>query len=149
MNKSVGRLVSILYRKNQVYLNQALKSLDITATEMSSLLCLYHSDGVTQDEMSHYLLIDKAAIARAIVSLLDKGLIIKEKDDVDKRANRIYLSIKGKQLETSIRSILKDWNDLLIEDIDPKDVETMFHVLEKMVLRLEVLDLKPEGAKHD
>lgn len=149
MNKSVGRLVSILYRKNQVYLNQALKSLDITATEMSSLLCLYHSDGVTQDEMSHYLLIDKAAIARAIVSLLDKGLIIKEKDDVDKRANRIYLSIKGKQLETSIRSILKGWNDLLIEDIDPKDVETMFHVLEKMVLRLEVLDLKPEGAKHD
>ena len=149
MNKSVGRLVSILYRKNQVYLNQALKPFDITATEMSSLLCLYHSDGVTQDEMSHYLLIDKAAIARAIVSLLDKGLIIKEKDDVDKRANRIYLSIKGKQLETSIRSILKDWNDLLIEDIDPKDVETMFHVLEKMVLRLEVLDLKPEGAKHD
>lgn len=149
MNKSVGRLVSILYRKNQVYLNQALKSLDITATEMSSLLCLYHSDGVTQDEMSHYLLIDKAAIARAIVSLLDKGLIIKEKDDIDKRANRIYLSIKGKQLETSIRSILKGWNDLLIEDIDPKDVETMFHVLEKMVLRLEVLDLKPEGAKHD
>jgi DNA-binding MarR family transcriptional regulator len=149
MNKSVGRLVSILYRKNQVYLNQALKSLDITATEMSSLLCLYHSDGVTQDEMSHYLLIDKAAIARAIVSLLDKGLIIKEKDDIDKRANRIYLSMKGKQLETSIRSILKGWNDLLIEDIDPKDVETMFHVLEKMVLRLEVLDLKPEGAKHD
>jgi DNA-binding MarR family transcriptional regulator len=149
MNKSVGRLVSILYRKNQVYLNQALKPLDITATEMSSLLCLYHSDGVTQDEMSHYLLIDKAAISRAIVSLLDKGLIIKEKDDIDKRANRIYLSIKGKQLETSIRSILKDWNDLLIEDIDPKDVETMFHVLEKMVLRLEVLDLKPEGAKHD
>ena len=94
MNKSVGRLVSILYRKNQVYLNQALKSLDITATEMSSLLCLYHSDGVTQDEMSHYLLIDKAAIARAIVSLLDKGLIIKEKDDIDKRANRIYLSMK-------------------------------------------------------
>ena len=149
MNKSVGRLVSILYRKNQVYLNQALKSLDITATEMSSLLCLYHSDGVTQDEMSHYLLIDKAAIARAIVSLLDKGLIIKEKDDIDKRANRIYLSMKGKQLETSIRSILNGWNDLLIEDIDPKDVETMFHVLEKMVLRLEVLDLKPEGAKHD
>jgi DNA-binding MarR family transcriptional regulator len=149
MNKSVGRLVSILYRKNQVYLKQALKSLDITATEMSSLLCLYHSDGVTQDEMSHYLLIDKAAIARAIVSLLDKGLIIKEKDDIDKRANRIYLSMKGKQLETSIRSILKGWNDLLIEDIDPKDVETMFHVLEKMVLRLEVLDLKPEGAKHD
>lgn len=149
MCKSVGRLVSILYRKNQVYLNQALKSLDITATEMSSLLCLYHSDGVTQDEMSHYLLIDKAAIARAIVSLLDKGLIIKEKDDIDKRANRIYLSMKGKQLETSIRSILKGWNDLLIEDIDPKDVETMFHVLEKMVLRLEVLDLKPEGAKHD
>lgn len=149
MNKSVGRLVSILYRKNQVYLNQALKSLDITATEMSSLLCLYHSDGVTQDEMSHYLLIDKAAIARAMVSLLDKGIIIKEKDDIDKRANRIYLSIKGKQLETSIRSILKGWNDLLIEDIDPKDVETMFHVLEKMVSRLEVLDLKPEGAKHD
>lgn len=149
MNKSVGRLVSILYRKNQTYLNQALRPLDITATEMSALLCLYHSDGVTQDDISHYLLIDKAAIARAIITLLDKGLITKEKDDLDKRANRIYLSHKGKALEGSIRPILKGWNDLLIEGIDHKDVETMFHVLEQMVKRLEVLDLKPEGAKHD
>ena len=149
MNKSVGRLVSILYRKNQTYLNQALKPMNITATEMSALLCLYHSDGVTQDDISHYLLIDKAAIARAIITLLDKGLITKEKDDLDKRANRIYLSIKGKALESNIRTILKGWNDLLIEGIDHKDVETMFHVLEQMVLRLEVLDLKPEGAKHD
>ncbi len=30
MKRSVGRLISILYRKNQIYLNAAMKPLNIT-----------------------------------------------------------------------------------------------------------------------
>jgi DNA-binding MarR family transcriptional regulator len=73
MKSSVGRLVSILYRKNQVYLNGVLKPLNITAAEVPVLIHLFGRDGISQEELSSFLVIDKAATARVVQSLLDKG----------------------------------------------------------------------------
>ncbi len=54
MQRSIGRLVSILYRKNQVYLNLVLKPINITAAELPILLHLYEDDHVSQEELSTF-----------------------------------------------------------------------------------------------
>ena len=73
MRKSIGRFVSILHRHSQIYINYALKDYDISASEYIFLMHLYHQEGMTQDELSNRILIDKAATARAIHSLIGKG----------------------------------------------------------------------------
>ena len=60
MKRSVGRLISILYRKNQIYLNAAMKPLNITTAEQPILMYLYRHNAVTQEEISTYLQVDKA-----------------------------------------------------------------------------------------
>ena len=142
MERSVGRLVSILYRKNMVYLNMTLKQYQITSAEQPFLMYLYHQDGISQDELSNYLIIDKASTTRSIQSLMSKGFIRKEKDAIDKRYNRIFLTEKAHQLKDGIVQQLNAWNDFLTEDLDIEETNTMFHALEAMTKKVEQTNFK-------
>lgn len=118
MKRNIGQLMSILHRQSQVYFNYSLKEFNITSAEYSFLMYLYRKEGATQDELSSYLCIDKAATARAIKSLEEKGYVIKDKDDEDRRCNRIYLTDKAKHHKDEIRQRVWRWSDFLKEGID-------------------------------
>ncbi|MBB6214215.1 DNA-binding MarR family transcriptional regulator [Anaerosolibacter carboniphilus] len=142
MEKPIGRFVSILYRQSQVYFNYILKEFDITSAEYSLLLYLYRKDGITQDDLSAYLYIDKSAIARAVKSLEQKGYVIRDKDDADKRFNRVYLSDKAKIFEDEIRKRIWSWSEFLTEGLDEESVDMVLSVLEKMVNKVACSNFK-------
>ncbi|KUO77708.1 MAG: hypothetical protein APF77_13280 [Clostridia bacterium BRH_c25] len=142
MEKSIGRLLSILHRQSQIYINYSLKDFDITSAEYAFLMYLYRKDMATQDELSSYLYIDKSATARAIKSLEEKGYIIREKDHTDKRFNRVYLSDKAKIHKDEIRQRVWRWSEFLTEGIDAESIDEVLSVLENMVGKVERTDLK-------
>ena len=148
MDNSVGRLVSILYRKNQVYLNEALKELGLTASELPIIIYVLKHEGVSQEEMAQFLSIDKAAIARAVDTLLEKGLVQKEKDELDRRANKITVTEVGKKKEFALNQRLLYWTQYLTKDIEEKDVDTMYRVLNIMVDKLEHKDCREIWRNH-
>lgn len=145
MQQSIGRLVSILYRKNQVYLNIALKEYDITAAEAPILAYLFQKDGVSQEELSVHMVIDKAATARAIQSLIAKGYVHKEKDQTDRRANRVSLTNRALRIKEEIRKVLLYWTDFLTNGLEPDDVTVMFSILENMAQRAEQANFSEIG----
>ncbi len=147
MERSVGRLVSILYRKNQVYLNTVLKPLDLTASELPVLIYLYCYNGVPQEEISSFMLIDKAAIARMVQSLLKKGFLRKDKSQADRRANKVFLTELAMQHEIQIKTLLQQWSNFLTEGLDEQSVNTMFTVLENMVEKVETANFKEMWEK--
>lgn len=142
MEKSVGRLVSILYRKNQVYLNVVLKQLNLTAAELPVLTYLLGHNGVSQEELSSYLVIDKASTARVVQSLLEKGFLRKEKDQSDRRANKVFLTELAYEQKDKIFNHLQHWSAFLQEGLDEDSVDTMFKVLEDMVKKVENVDIR-------
>jgi len=142
MKKSIGRLMSILHRQSQIYINYSLKEFNITSSEYSFLLSLYRKEGVTQDELSYYLHIDKSATTRAIRSLEEKGLVTRNKDDVDKRFNRVYLTEKANNFKDKVRERVFHWSEFLSEDLDEETSDMVYDVLEKMVVKVESTDFK-------
>ncbi|MDF2610650.1 MAG: hypothetical protein K0R92_2124 [Lachnospiraceae bacterium] len=142
VNKSIGRLVSILHRQSQIYINYALKEFDVTSAEYFFLFCLYHNDGLTQEEMSSILYIDKAATARAIKSLEQKGYVIRNKDAEDKRVNRVFLTEKSKGSLEEIRRRVFRWSELLTEDLDPQTANLVYDAMESMVNKVENFNYK-------
>ena len=149
MNQTVGRSVSILYRKYQVYLNKALKPLMLTGAELPFLMVLFQKEGVSQDELSHYLMIDKAATARALQSLIEKGYIYKEKDSLDKRANQIYLLDLAKDNQKAILRVLEYWHQYLLEGIDKDKVDLFMNVLDFMTNKVLKMDFSTIGGNED
>lgn len=144
MKNSIGRLISILHRQAQIYINCTLKEYGITSAEYAFLLYLYRKDGITQDELSTYLYIDKSATARAIKSLEEKGYVTRNKDDIDKRCNRVYISEKARACETEIKQRIHRWSEFLTEDMDEESIDMTFTILEGMVEKVERTKFKKE-----
>lgn len=145
MKKSVGRLVSILYRKHVVYMNDVLKEVDITSSEQPILMYLYRNEGVKQEEITKYLSIDKGSTARNIHSLINKGFVRREKNSTDKRCNVLLLTEKAWSIEDKLKEKLQKWNDFLTADLEPETARLLFEGLEQMVEKLEGIDLRKEG----
>lgn len=136
MINSLGRLISILYRKGNIYKNMILDDFNITASEQPFLSSLFNEDGVSQEYLSSKLLLDKASTTRSLQSLIDKGYIKKKRDDNDKRINRIFLTEKSKSIEKEIKARLENWNDILTSDLNESEKEMAYLILNKMVNNL-------------
>ena len=134
-----GRLISILHRKAQVYMSEALHTYGLTAAEQPFLNALYHQDKVTQDQLSEHLKIDKAATARTVQSLVNKGFVEKYKHDDDRRCNTICLTEKGKKSRAYLMPILDGWSELITADLDEQTREIVYHALESMVEKVGYL----------
>ena len=140
--KNIGRMVSILHRQAQVYFNYTLKEFNITSAEYAFLLYLYRQDGLTQEELSSYLYIDKAATHRAVKSLEKKGYVTITKDHLDRRCNRVNPSAKALELKDEIRQRVWRWSDFLSEDLTPETVDIIVAAMEKMICKVEKANLK-------
>lgn len=132
-HKSIGRLISILHRQSQIYTNKALKEFSLTSAEYPFLFALYTKEGRTQEELSSYLYIDKAATTRIIRSLLAKGYVTRVQDGLDRRCNRIFLTEKAKQQQKEIRGRVMQWNAYITEGLDDETYQNAFATLQRMV----------------
>lgn len=133
MKESVGRLVAILHRQAQIYMNHSLQPHDITASEYPFLMYLSRHDGAIQEEISVYLYIDKAATTRCIRSLEKKGFLVRHKDSGDRRCNRVFLTPRGKELEPVLRQAAGRFNDFLLESLPDEDQDRLITYLKDMV----------------
>ena len=136
-NQSIGRLIAILHRQSQIFTNKALKELSLTSAEYPFLFALFQTEGQTQEELSSYLYIDKAATARVIKTLVAKGFVRKEQDEHDKRCNRIFLTEKSKHEQENIRQRVMQWNSYITETLDEETYRCAFAALQTMVDQVE------------
>ena len=85
-----GRYISVLMRQLNLFFSHELSEVEITASELMYLSQLYRADGLTQEEMSMEISVDKAATTRTIQGMEKKGLIRREAHEEDRRSKRVY-----------------------------------------------------------
>lgn len=95
------------------------------------LLQLYKQDGISQEELSEKLSIDKGTTARSIKKLEEEGFLIRVKDENDKRAYKIYLTDKSKENRDNV---LKDWESVIAQNITEEERSTLVDILKKVCI---------------
>ncbi len=131
-NTSPGKLISQLFRYGRIYLAGQLESFDLGKGQFWLLFTLYQKDGITQEELSNLLTLDKSTVARAVTKLERAGYIVKKLNKQDLRANQILLTAKAREIEPQIRSILANWNKILSTDMNEEEIETTHHLLTRL-----------------
>ena len=91
MNRSTMRMITLLARKGQMYMGTMLKhKYNITAAEQPFFMALQRCEGVSQEELTEMVCVDKAVTTRVVRTLEEKGYLTRVKDTQDRRQNRIY-----------------------------------------------------------
>lgn len=126
MEKSIGRMITVLYRKSQSYLSFALSKYNLTSAEKPIFAILQIYDDVTQEALSSLLSIDKAATARTVKSLEKKGFVKRVQDEHDKRQNRVTLTDEARKLWPDVKNELLNFNKLLTQNIDTNSLDIIY-----------------------
>lgn len=138
MKENPAKLISNLYRRNQMFWGQALKDYNISSAEYPILIVLSNEkDGITQEEIATRLSVDKSGITRSIKSLEEKNLVERKKDHDDLRCNRVFLTSKGYDVCDPIQEGLERWNTITSANIKEEDIEQVARVLSQMLHNIE------------
>lgn len=132
MEKSIARMITLLARKSQAYIGIVLSKYNLTAAEQPFFMALQRYEGVTQEELTALVCVDKAVTARVMKSLEEKGYLIRLQDEKDKRQNRIYPTKAAKELGPVVKRDLLNFNRLLTRGFEAEDQDFLYDALIKM-----------------
>ena len=152
MDKSITRMITLLARKSQSYIGCALSKYNLSAAEQPFFMALGHHEGITQEELTAIVCVDKAATTRAVKSLEEKGFLVRIQDKEDRRQNRIYPTDTAKLLMDSVRSELHNFNNQLTQGIEPQSLDLVYTVLLKMEENFSNISVDKsvvQGGKND
>lgn len=131
-SKSIGKNIGILCRQLNIFLNHELEQYDISASEIMYLGSLFMEDGVPQDKFVNEFCIDKAAVARAISSLENKGLVRRESSQKDKRSKLVFLTEKSHEYKEILSSIQNKWEQVFLNNLSEKEISDFARILEEI-----------------
>lgn len=131
-NENIGKYISFIYRTGQCYINRRLESFNIGSGQFAYLMVLFHQDGLSQDAINEIVKMDKATTVRAIKKLVEEGYVYRKRDLADKRSYKVFLTDKGSSIKDIIFKVLREWNCLLLKDLDDQEKNLALKLLGRM-----------------
>jgi DNA-binding MarR family transcriptional regulator len=132
--KYIGRRLSCLSRNSHHVFLDIIGKYNLGKGQIHFLIYLVREeDGLTQEDLSRILEIDKSNTARAIKKLMKEGYVVKKVDDKDKRKNRIYVTEKAIKYEKLIRKEIIAWENAITKGISDEDIEKFLNTLDIMI----------------
>lgn len=104
----------------------------ITHTEARLLSMLYACDGSAQDDLSAGIEIDRSNVGRALKKLEAAGYIKREKDEIDARAFRIFLTGRGRSLEDVLRKVQNNLEAYFTRNLSPVEMKKLVSIMDKL-----------------
>lgn len=137
-NDNIGKYISQIYRKGRISIGKGLEEYNIGQGQFMFLLELYIEDGRNQEDLAEVLKIDKGTTARAIKKLEENEFVMREKDEHDKRFNRVYLTEKGKNIKDNIYFVLDQWDKKMSEQLNEEEREQLIKLLSKVCSNINI-----------
>lgn len=134
--QSVGKYISIIHRTGSSFLSKEFSKFNIGSGQYMYLIHLYKNDGLSQEELTEILNIDKGTTAKSIKKLETEGFVMRVKDKNDKRINRVYLTPKALEIKDEFLSSINTWENTLTSNLSYAEKEQALTLLKKITYNI-------------
>jgi len=129
---SFMRYINITARCAAEYRNTHLAGLGIVGLQYSYILNICRKPGVSQEELSHLIHVNKSNVTRQLAALEENGFIERVTSPTDKRVTLVYPTQKARDALPEIHRVLHDWNEYLTEGFSDEERETLRALMERV-----------------
>ncbi len=112
-------------------MNAELKPLDLDIRFFANLITLLIEDELSQAELGQRVGEAQYRTSRLIDGLEERGLVERRKDPDSRRAHRIALTKKGRELAGRLPTIVRRVNRTVLERLDRDEQQMLVHLLGK------------------
>ncbi|WP_333646707.1 MarR family winged helix-turn-helix transcriptional regulator [Lacrimispora sp.] len=130
---NIGKLNAAIYRNIQSILNSKLKDISIQSGQHDFFYVISKNEGITQKDLSQHLHIGKSTTAKAVKQLIHHGYIKKEKDEKDRRFERLYLTKKGQEIAPRIRNTFTELVSITTRNLSEQETDQAIALLNKIL----------------
>ena len=134
--QSVGKYISIIHRTGSSFLSKEFSKFNIGSGQYMYLIHLYKNDGLSQEELTEILTIDKGTTAKSIKKLETEGFVMRVKEKNDKRINRVYLTPKALEIKDEFLSSINAWENTLTLNLSYAEKEQALTLLKKITYNI-------------
>jgi len=135
------KLNNKIFRYTQIYFDRVLKEYELSSGSYPYLLILKDKDGINQNRISEELGYDKAMTTRTLAKLINIGYLDRIKDDDDSRANKIYLTEKGKDVSVKILEKIQGLEQLITLDLNEEEKVVTIESLNKILCNIKKVNV--------
>jgi len=135
------KLNNKIFRYTQIYLDKVLKEYELSSGSYPYLMILKDKDGINQNRISEELGYDKAMTTRTLAKLIDIGYLDRIKDDDDFRANKIYLTEKGKNVTVKVLEKIHELVRLITLDLNEEEKVNTIDSLNKILCNIKKIEV--------
>lgn len=132
IENSIGFLIAKAYQRGFGLFKEQLDPYDLTPQQFSLLAFLWIEDGLSQTTLSHKTQIDRTTIGGLVDRLEKLGLVKRLPHPEDRRAYRICLSERGKELEGELCAIAARVTGRFLAPLSADERETLRTILRKL-----------------
>ena len=134
--------ISILYRKSHSWLNNSCMAYHLTAAQAVVILIVCDFQGLTQDEITKRLSLDKSVIAKTVNKLEDRGFVSRTTNAKDKRTYDIYPTEKAWEVYPFVKEQIEQSFQHMTQHMTDDKREQFKHLL--MVAAASVIEMEDE-----
>ncbi len=138
VGQQLGRQLQVVLRNWRKLADDAVRGFGISADGGWTLVLLMRhrlGNDAHQTPLAAEIGISGASLVRRLDRLQDAGLVTREVDPRDRRANSLQLTARGRRIAAQIETSLANLRDRMLSDIPTKDLETVERVLSMIAER--------------
>lgn len=131
IDRAVAYRIRRIARLLRVELAKALEPHGLSQEQYFILYRLHECDGRSQRELADPTLDDRANITRIVAGLQKRGLVRRERDDEDRRVQRVFLTDQGRTAFSELRPLIASERTRLFADL-ADDLPALDRVLDHL-----------------
>ena len=122
-------LVSILYRKQTVHLNNKLKDVNLSSGLHPLLVKTYIMGEASQEELAASIHVNESTVTRNLDKLEKKGLI---KKTPQKRKKIISVTGEGAKISQKVMDYDEEWDEIIKDTLTDEEFKSFRNLLLKI-----------------
>lgn len=132
---SYMRSINRIARCGVLHREEKFKKFGLNGHQHVYLYNITNNPGISQEQLSRKILVNKSNVARQISVLEKGGFILRKVLDSDKRQFQLYPTDKTLRILPEISRVITTWNDMLLEGFSGEDKELLEKMLGKIMER--------------
>ena len=126
------------------FIDHRAKEKGTTRAQWIVLFRLREQEGLSQVDLADVLELQPISLVRLLDRLVEHGLLERRHDPKDRRANRLFLTPRGRELVDSLDSLRDTIATDVLADIPDKAIETSLTALRDIKERIKALSGPPD-----
>ena len=131
--EEISQILREIQRCNRVYRENQLEPLGLTTRHGWFLREVGQNPGISQEQLSQKLCLNKSNVARQSAAMEEEGYILRKPCGKDKRVLRLYLTEKAQALLPEIQRITDRWEQLLTRELTESEAQILNILLPRLL----------------